>query len=141
MLVKIESHVLLEDIDAYGHMNNIAYLKYLDRVRQSLLITSSDKNLAENLNLALLVLSTCVNYHSPLFFNDPFTIESLVRRERLKFYTDHTIIGPNQKVVLEGNQTYAILPLTNSSIKARRNIRDFISNYEKLDTKIQLKIA
>ncbi|WP_026875286.1 acyl-CoA thioesterase [Jiangella gansuensis] len=69
------------DMDAYGHVNNVVYLRYLQEARVDMLFVHAPKQGAEQLAEGVVVARHEISYHAPLRFRAaPVQVETWVRR-------------------------------------------------------------
>ncbi|WP_184827009.1 acyl-CoA thioesterase [Jiangella mangrovi] len=77
------THVPLRwaDMDAYGHVNNVVYLRYLQEARVDMLFVHAPKQGAEQLAEGVVVARHEISYHAPLHYRaEPVRVETWVRR-------------------------------------------------------------
>lgn len=76
------------DMDAYGHVNNVAYLRYLQEARVDMLFLHAARRGAGDLSSGMLVAHHDVGYLAPLSFRRrPLTVETWVREVRNSTFT------------------------------------------------------
>lgn len=69
------------DIDAYGHVNNVVYLAYLQEARVDMLFLHARRHGAEELAQGVVVARNEIDYRVPLHFRaEPVRVETWVSR-------------------------------------------------------------
>lgn len=84
------SHVPLRwaDLDAFGHVNNIVYLRYLQEARVDMLFVHASAHGAEELAKGVLVSRHEIGYLAPLHFRpEPVRVETWVREIKAATFT------------------------------------------------------
>lgn len=79
------SHVPLRwaDMDAFGHVNNVVYLRYLQEARVDMLFVHAPKHGAERLARGVVVRRHEISYRAPLHFRPaPIRVETWVTEVR-----------------------------------------------------------
>lgn len=82
MVPRHVTHVPLRwaDMDAYGHVNNVVYLRYLQEARVDMLFVHAPQQGAEQLAEGVVVARHEISYHAPLHFRTrPVRVETWVR--------------------------------------------------------------
>lgn len=77
------THVPLRwaDMDAYGHVNNVVYLRYLQEARVDMLFVHAPQQGAEQLAEGVVVAKHEISYHAQLRFRaQPVRVETWVRQ-------------------------------------------------------------
>lgn len=77
------SHVPLRwaDMDAFGHVNNVVYLRYLQEARVDMLFVHAPRHGAEQLAAGVVVARHEIGYRAPLHFRArPVRVETWVTR-------------------------------------------------------------
>ncbi len=77
------SHVQLRwaDMDAFGHVNNVVYLRYLQEARVDMLFVHAPRHGAERLASGVVVARHEIGYRTPLRFRPrPVRVETWVER-------------------------------------------------------------
>lgn len=69
------------DMDAFGHVNNVVYLRYLQEARVDMLFIHAPKHGAEQLVSGVVVARHEIGYRVPLLFRaEPVRVETWVTR-------------------------------------------------------------
>lgn len=69
------------DLDAYGHVNNVTWLEYLQEARVDMLFVHSPERGAERLADVILVVRAEIDYRRPMLFRqEPYAIQLWVSR-------------------------------------------------------------
>jgi acyl-CoA thioester hydrolase len=67
------------DMDSFGHVNNVVYLRYLEQARVDWMFTTAKEAGVEQFSLGTVVARHEIDYKSPLVYRaDPVRIESWV---------------------------------------------------------------
>jgi acyl-CoA thioester hydrolase len=77
------SHVQLRwaDMDAFGHVNNVVYLRYLQEARVDMLFVHAPRHGAERLASGVVVARHEIGYRTPLHFRPrPVRVETWVEQ-------------------------------------------------------------
>ena len=74
-----DCHLRWGDMDAYGHVNNVAFLSYLEEARVDMLFVHARDHGAERLAEGVIVVRHEIDYRRPLAFRpEPVRIETWV---------------------------------------------------------------
>jgi acyl-CoA thioester hydrolase len=69
------------DMDAFGHVNNVVYLRYLEQARVDWMFTTAKEAGVEQFSLGTVVARHEIDYKRPLVYRaDPVRIETWVTR-------------------------------------------------------------
>ncbi|MGH8826576.1 MAG: acyl-CoA thioesterase, partial [Jiangellaceae bacterium] len=69
------------DMDAFGHVNNVVYLRYLQEARVDMLFVHAPKHGAEQLASGVVVARHEIAYRAPLHFRaEPVRVDTWVTR-------------------------------------------------------------
>lgn len=69
------------DLDAYGHVNNVTWLEYLQEARVDMLFVHAPQSGAEALAEGVVVVRAEIDYRRPMVFRqEPYPIEMWVSR-------------------------------------------------------------
>lgn len=84
------------DLDAFGHVNNVAWLEYLQEARADMLFVHASGQGAERLAEGVLVVRAELVYKRPMVFRqDPYLIEMTVPvLGAASFTIDYDIVDP-----------------------------------------------
>lgn len=84
------------DLDAYGHVNNVTWLEYLQEARVDMLFVHAPARGAEALSEGVLVVKAEIEYKRPMLFRqEPYPIELWVSRVGgASFTIDYEIADP-----------------------------------------------
>jgi acyl-CoA thioester hydrolase len=76
------------DLDAYGHVNNVTWLEYLQEARVDMLFVHAPERGAERLANAVLVIRAEIDYRRPMLFRQrPYSIQMWVSSVRAASFT------------------------------------------------------
>ena len=76
--IRSSYRVRLLDLDANGHMNNVKYMKYLERGRVELMVQTPWLNLTYGHKARTLIANAEINYIKELKPFQPFTVETRI---------------------------------------------------------------
>ncbi len=85
------------DLDAFGHVNNVTWLEYLQEARVDMLFVHASEQGAERLAEGVLVVRAQIDYKRPMVFRqEPYLIEMTVSGLRAaSFSIDYDIVDPD----------------------------------------------
>ena len=124
-----EQNVAWGDMDAFGHVNNVMYYRYIESARLAYLM---QLHLLE-LELATVVASNQCQYLSPVFYPDVLCIGARVDELRNSAFRMHYILWSKtqQKVVATGEAVMVCLEKhTTKKINIPESIRQNIIQLE-----------
>jgi acyl-CoA thioester hydrolase len=86
------------DMDAYQHVNNVQYLRYLEDARVHMLATHAKENAADILRSGVVVVSHQIAYRYPLVYRpEPVPIETWVSKAgAVSFTISYEIKDPDR---------------------------------------------
>lgn len=124
------------DLDAYGHVNNVTWLEYLQEARVDMLFVHAPGKGAEGLADGVLVVRAEVDYKRPLLFRqEPYAVEMWVSNLRAAAFTiGYEIVDDNglgERIVYGSAQT-VLAPVEVSTGYPRRlsgSERDVLSKF------------
>jgi acyl-CoA thioester hydrolase len=98
--MKLSVEVPYRDIDAMGHLNNVAYLAYLEWARQKYWLAMRQSS--DYWDIDFVVARTEIDYRSPVHMGEVLEIEILVTRMgRSSFDFSYRVSGPDGRLVAE----------------------------------------
>ena len=102
--MRIPVEVPYGDIDAMGHLNNVAYLRYLEWARQKYWLTM--RGSIDVLDIDLIVARCEIDYRSSSYMGDVLEIEIHVSRMgRSSFDFSYRVTGADGRLVAEATTT------------------------------------
>ena len=102
--MKITVEVPYGDIDAMGHLNNVAYLRYLELARQKYWLTM--RGAIDFLDIDFIVARCEIDYRSSSYMGDVLEIEIHVSRMgRSSFDFSYRVTGGDGRLVAEATTT------------------------------------
>jgi acyl-CoA thioester hydrolase len=98
--MKLSVEVPYRDIDAMGHLNNVAYLSYLEWARQKYWLAM--RRSSDYWDIDFVVARTEIDYRSPVHMGEVLEIEIRVSRMgRSSFDFSYRVSGPDGRPVAE----------------------------------------
>ncbi len=98
--MKVSIEVPYGDIDAMGHLNNVAYLRYLEFARQKYWLAM--RGSVEFLDIDFVVARAEIDYRSPARMGEVLEIEIHVSRMgNASFDFSYRVTGPDGRLVAE----------------------------------------
>jgi acyl-CoA thioester hydrolase len=98
--MKLSVEVPYRDIDAMGHLNNVAYLAYLEWARQKYWLAM--RRSSDYWDIDFVVARTEIDYRSPVHMGEVLEIEIRVTRMgRSSFDFSYRVSGPDGRLVAE----------------------------------------
>ncbi len=102
--MKVRVEVPYGDIDAMGHLNNVAYLRYLEWARQKYWL--SLRGSVDFLDIDFVVARCAIDYRSSSYMGDVLEIEIHVSRMgRSSFDFSYRVTGADGRLVAEATTT------------------------------------
>jgi acyl-CoA thioester hydrolase len=123
--------VTADEIDAYEHVNNAAYVRWLDRcawAHSAALGISVDD--CKRIDRGMAVLRSELDYLAPAFLNDPITVATWIAHNdnKLRVNRRFQVMAPRSgRTLLRASVEYVCLVL--SSGRPARMPPDFIQRY------------
>lgn len=112
------------DLDAYGHVNNVTWLEYLQEARVDMLFVHAPARGAEGLAEGVLVVRAEIDYRRPMLFRqDPYLIEMWVSRLAAASFTVSYAIADDDGAdgrVLYGRASTVLAPVDMATGRPRR---------------------
>jgi acyl-CoA thioester hydrolase len=103
------------DLDAYGHVNNVTWLEYLQEARVDMLFVHAPEEASEGLAQGVLVVRAEIDYRRPMLFRqEPYPIQLWVSKVGAASFTvsyeiaDGAAEGPTR---LYGRATTLLAPV------------------------------
>jgi acyl-CoA thioester hydrolase len=103
--VVIEIPVAWGDMDALGHVNNVAYLRYLESSRVAYLDQLKIWDYMEKTGLGPILASVQCRYRIPLIYPDTVSVGARAAKvEKDRFVVEHCVVSHKlRKVAAEGS--------------------------------------
>ncbi|HEY7043888.1 MAG TPA: thioesterase family protein [Nocardioidaceae bacterium] len=112
------------DLDAYGHVNNVTWLEYLQEARVDMLFVHAPARGAEGLAEGVLVVRAEIDYRRAMLFRqEPYPIELWVSKVGGASFTISYEIaepGPDEKRILYGRAATVLAPVDMKTGAPRR---------------------
>lgn len=127
------------DMDAYGHVNNVTFLTYLEEARVDLLLNSASDGGAYMLSTGVVIARHEINYRSPLVHRvEPVPIELWANEVRASSFrlgyrvVDFAADGSDEQDVVYVEAESLLVPYdltTNSVRRLSDGEREFLERY------------
>ena len=127
--IVFEQNVAWGDMDAFGHLNNVIYYRYMESARIAYM--QAVQLLEQNFNLV--VASNNCKYFAPVVFPDQLSIGARIEELRNSAFRMHYLIWSTsqQKTVAEGEAVLVCVDkITMQKQSIPLNIRQFILDLE-----------
>src|SRR5437899_372053 len=112
------------DMDAYGHVNNVVYLTYLEEARVDMLFVHEPIHRAGRLASGVVVARHEIDYKRPIVFRpEPLRIETWVSRiGNASFTLGHEVVDdtPDGKRLLYARAASVLVPYDTAEDRPRR---------------------
>jgi len=100
--VKLELRIDWSEIDLFGHVNNLAILKYIQAARVNYLEMIGLMQLQSEIKIGPILASTTCQFRKPLFYPGQVKIYSKVDRiKNTSFVLQHEIINDKDEIIAE----------------------------------------
>ena len=104
--MKVTIEVPYGDIDAMGHLNNVAYLRYLEWARSKYWLAMRGENDDDFLKIDFVVARSEIDYRSSSHMGEVLTVEVHVSRMgKSSFDFSYRVTGPGGRLVAEAKTT------------------------------------
>ncbi|MEP6993126.1 MAG: thioesterase family protein [Acidobacteriota bacterium] len=102
--MKLQVEVPYGDVDAMGHLNNVAYLAYLEWARQKYWLAM--RGSADFLDIDFVVVHAEIDYRSSVAMGEVLNVEIHVTRVgNSSFDFSYRVTGPDGRLVAEAKTT------------------------------------
>jgi acyl-CoA thioester hydrolase len=120
--LKMEVRIDWSEIDAFGHVNNLAILKYVQAARVKYLETIGLMQSQAEIKIGPILASTSCQYRKPLFYPGQVTVHSTVDAiKNTSFRMCHVVHNERSEIVAEAQD---ILVLFNFDKQTKLAIPD-----------------
>ena len=100
--VKLQLRIDWSEMDLFGHVNNVAYFRYVQAARVNYWEISMLSKLFNEMKLGPILLSTGCQFIKPLFYPGNITVESRVEFiKNTSFGIHHRILNDQDEVAAE----------------------------------------
>ncbi|HZK83140.1 MAG TPA: acyl-CoA thioesterase [Desulfosporosinus sp.] len=101
--VKVKMSLAWGEMDAYGHINNIYYLRYFEAARIQYFQETGLMDSKSETGLGPILAQTTCKYHKPLTYPDQIVIGAKVKSiSKSSFVMEHLIVSERLGVVASG---------------------------------------
>lgn len=131
--VKLSLRIDWSELDLFGHVNNVAYLKYIQASRVNYWETIGLTRTYEETKLGPMLASTSCAFRRPLFYPGNITVEARVSFiKNTSFGIHHRIINENNELAAEADDVIVMFDFnTNQKIAFPNELRKRVEELEK----------
>jgi len=113
--VHVKISVAWGEMDAYGHVNNVNYLRYFETARIQYFEYNGLMNLKNETGLGPILAQTTCKYHKPLSYPDQIVVGARVKSmSKSSFVMEHIIVSEKLGVVATGEAVIVMYDYNNS---------------------------
>jgi acyl-CoA thioester hydrolase len=99
----IQLRIDWSEIDLFGHVNNLAIMKYVQAARVNFLEEIGLMQLQSHTKIGPILASTCCQFRKPLFYPGQVTVFSKVDSiGNTSFEIQHVILNENNEIAAQG---------------------------------------
>jgi len=131
--VKIELRIDWSEIDLFGHINNLAIMKYVQASRVNYLEMIGLMQMQSALKIGPILASTACQFRRPLFYPGRVVIGTRVDLvKRTSFHCRHVITNEMNEVIAEAQDILVFYDFNNhTKVLIPEEIRERIAELEK----------
>ncbi len=132
--VETELRIDWSEIDAFGHVNNLAILRYVQVARVNYLETVGLMQSQATTKIGPILASTSCQFRRPLFYPGRVTVQSRVAEiKNTSFRICHTIYNDAKDLAAEAQDVIVLLDYRdNAKVTIPDDLREKIEHPEKL---------
>ena len=113
--VHVKISIAWGEMDSYGHVNNINYLRYFETARIQYFQDNGLMNLKTETGLGPILAQTTCKYHKPLSYPDQIIAGTRVKSmSKSSFVMEHIIVSEKLGVVATGEAVIVMYDYNNS---------------------------
>jgi len=130
--VKLQLRIDWSEMDLFGHVNNVAYFKYIQAARVNYWEISMLSKLFTEMKLGPILLSTGCQFIKPLFYPGTITVASGVAFiKNTSFGIHHRILNEQGHIAAEANDVIVTYDFTkNEKIAVPEDFRKAVEKIE-----------
>ncbi len=114
--VKLELRIDWSEIDLFGHVNNLAILKYVQAARVNYLEIIGLMQLQSKIKIGPILASTTCQFRKPLFYPGMVVIYTkVVAIKNTSFHFKHEIVNDNDDVIAEAQDIIVLYDFNKNS--------------------------
>src|SRR5437899_551754 len=107
--VKLNLRIDWSEMDMFGHVNNVAYFKYVQASRVNYWEQTILAELHKNNNIGSILASTGCQFKLPLFYPGNITVQARVNfMKTTSFGIEHQILNEQGRVVAEAQDVIVV---------------------------------
>jgi acyl-CoA thioester hydrolase len=130
--VKLELRIDWSEIDLFGHVNNLAILKYVQAAKVNYLEIIVLMQLQSKIKIGPILASTTCQFRKPLFYPGMVTIYTkVVAIKNTSFHFKHEIVNEKEEVIAEVQDVIVLYDFNkNSKVLIPEEIKSKIIDLE-----------
>jgi len=133
--VKLELRIDWSEIDAFGHVNNLSILKYIQAARVNYLEIIGLMQMQTTIKIGPILASTACQFRKPLFYPGQITVYTNVNDvKNSSFHVQHQIINDKKELVAEAQDIIVFYDFNkNTKLTISDEIKEKIAELEESD--------
>ncbi len=133
--VKLELRIDWSEIDAFGHVNNLSILKYVQAARVNYLEIIGLMQMQATIKIGPILASTTCQFRKPLFYPGQVTIYTSVDNvKNSSFHVQHQIMNDKKELVAEAQDVIVFYDFNkNTKLTISAEIKEKIAKLEGTD--------
>ena len=131
----MELRIDWSEIDAFGHVNNLSILKYIQAARVNYLEIIGLMQMQATIKIGQILASTTCQFRKPLFYPGQVTIYTNVDNvKNSSFHVQHQIINDKKELVAEAQDIIVFYDFNkNTKLTISDEIKEKIAELEESD--------
>ena len=131
----MELRIDWSEIDAFGHVNNLSILKYVQAARVNYLEIIGLMQMQATIKIGPILASTTCQFRKPLFYPGQVTLYTSVDNvKNSSFYVQHQIMNDKKELVAEAQDIIVFYDFNlNAKLSIPNEIREKIAELEETD--------
>ena len=133
--VKLELRIDWSEIDAFGHVNNLSILKYIQAARVNYLEIIGLMQMQATIKIGPILASTTCQFRKPLFYPGQVTLYTSVDNvKNCSFYVQPQIMNDKRELVSEAQDIIVFYDFNlNAKLSIPNEIKEKIAELEETD--------
>ena len=131
----MELRIDWSEIDAFGHVNNLSILKYIQAARVNYLEIIGLMQMQATIKIGQILASTTCQFRKPLFYPGQVTIYTSVDNvKNSSFHVQHQIMNDKKELVAEAQDIIVFYDFNkNAKLNIPNEIKEKIAELEETD--------
>ena len=131
----MELRIDWSEIDAFGHVNNLSILKYIQAARVNYLEIIGLMQMQATIKIGQILASTTCQFRKPLFYPGQVTIYTSVDNvKNSSFHVQHQIMNDKKELVAEAQDFIVFYDFNkNAKLNIPNEIKEKIAELEETD--------